>query len=125
MKTPYDRVQKKRAFLVRQASGIARFLTATAFVAAAGCATTYTVVDQAREHLHAGRGEEALAVLEDARRQAPNDMGLRAEYFRQRDLLLAQWTAQAEALRQATRYELAEDLYRRMLKYDRISAIGG
>ena len=118
MKTPYDRLQKKRAFLVRQASGIARFLAAIAFVAAAGCATTYSVVDQAREHLHAGRGEEALAVLEEARRQSPNDTGLRAEYFRQRDLLLAQWTAQAEALRQATRFELAEDLYRRMLKYD-------
>ena len=87
-------------------------------LALAACATTYTVVDQAREHLHAGRGEEALALLEDARRQAPNDMGLRAEYFRQRDLLIAQWTAQAEALRQATRYELAEELYRRMLKYD-------
>src|SRR6185503_6103916 len=68
--------------------------------------------------MHAGRGEEALALLEDARRQAPNEPQLRTEYFRLRDLMLAQWLSQAEPLRLAGRFEVAEDLYRRMLKYD-------
>ncbi|HTL25092.1 MAG TPA: secretin and TonB N-terminal domain-containing protein [Burkholderiales bacterium] len=76
------------------------------------------MVDQAREYMHAGRGEEALALLEDARRQAPNEPQLRTEYFRLRDLMLAQWLSQAEPLRLAGRFEVAEDLYRRMLKYD-------
>ena len=118
MKTAYDRANKKDFGLVRQAFAAARHTAAIALLAVAACATTYSVVDQAREHLHAGRGEEALAVLEDARRQSPNDSQLRAEYFRQRDVLLAQWTAQAEALRLAGRFDVAEELYRRMLKYD-------
>ena len=118
MKTPYDRANKKDSGLVRLAFVAARYAAAVALVAVAACATTYSVVDQARDHLHGGRGEEALALLEDARRQSPNDQSLRAEYFRQRDVLLAQWTAQAEALRLAGRFEVAEELYRRMLKYD-------
>ena len=118
MKTPYDRANKKDFGLVRQAFVAARYAAAIALLAVAACATTYSVVDQARDHLHAGRGEEALAILDDARRQSPNDQQLRAEYFRQRDVLLAQWTAQAEALRLAGRFDVAEELYRRMLKYD-------
>jgi len=102
---------------LRQAIVIARHLAAAALLALAACAT-FSVVDQAREYMHAGRGEEALALLEDARRQAPNEPQLRTEYFRLRDLMLAQWLSQAEPLRLAGRFEVAEDLYRRMLKYD-------
>jgi len=98
---------------LRQAIVIARHLAAAAFLALAACAT-FSVVDQAREYMHAGRGEEALALLEDARRQAPNEPQLRTEYFRLRDLMLAQWLSQAEPLRLAGRFEVAEDLYRRI-----------
>lgn len=102
----------------RSAFGVARHLAAIALLAVGACATPYTVVDQAREYMHAGRGEEALTLLDNASREAPNDLALRSEYFRQRDLVLAQWLAQAEALRLAGRFEVAGEMYRRMLRHD-------
>ena len=53
----------------------------------AGCATAPSPVEQAREYYSAGRGDEALTVLEQAMRQRPGDQGLRREYFRLRDTL--------------------------------------
>jgi hypothetical protein len=50
-----------------------------ALFAVGACATTPTVVDEAREYVHAGRGEEALTLLDNASRNAPNDLALRSE----------------------------------------------
>jgi general secretion pathway protein D len=85
----------------------------------AGCASRPTVLEQAREHYGAGRGDEALTVLEQAMVQRPDDGELRREYFRLRDTLTAQWLAQAEMVRQAGLFDEAEALYKRVLAHDR------
>ncbi|HXM83094.1 MAG TPA: secretin and TonB N-terminal domain-containing protein [Burkholderiales bacterium] len=84
-----------------------------AFIFLAGCATT-TVVSEARKRFDEGRGDEALALLQQATREDPNDLAVRGEYFRLRDLMIAQWLAQAEVLRQAGQFDAAEALYRRV-----------
>jgi len=85
----------------------------------AACAGNPKWIDQARDHYSAGRGDEALTVLEQAMREHPEDTGLRREYFRLRDTLVPQWLAQADMLRQAERYDDAEALYRLILAHDR------
>jgi general secretion pathway protein D len=91
-------------------------------LALAACATTPTAIDTARTHFEKGRGEEALALLEQAARENPADHALRAEYFRMRGLVTAQWLAQAETLRAAAQFENAETLYRRVLQHDAANA---
>ena len=85
----------------------------------AGCAGRPTVLEQARDYYGAGRGDEALTLLEQSMAQRPDDGELRREYFRLRDMLSAQWFAQAEVMRQAGAYDDAEGLYRRVLAHDR------
>jgi len=86
--------------------------------AVAGCAIAPTPVEQARKHFSDGSGEEALAVLQKATQADPQDQVARAEYFRMRELVVAQWLAQAEAVRQAGRLDVAETLYRRVRVHD-------
>jgi general secretion pathway protein D len=81
---------------------------------AAACATRPPAVEEARKHFDAGRGEEALVLLQKAARERPDDLSVRSEYFRLRDLVVAQWLAQAETLRQTGQPDLAEALYRRV-----------
>jgi general secretion pathway protein D len=69
------------------------------------------VVKQARELVAAGRGEQALALLQ----KDPQHVG---EYHRTRDLLAAQWLAQAEVMRINGQPEAAAELLRRVQKYD-------
>jgi general secretion pathway protein D len=81
----------------------------------AGCAAVEDpVLREAREHAAAGRGEQALALLDKP--------DYKAQYFRTRDLLAAQWLAQAEMLRSGGQPEAAGVLYRRVQKYDAASA---
>src|SRR5437879_10119153 len=94
-----------------------RCLAALAFIFAAGCAGP-SVVDDARRRFNDGRGDEALALLQEAVKQNPNDLAVRGEYFRLRDLMVAQWLVQAEVLRQAGQHEGAEALYRRVQAHD-------
>lgn len=75
-------------------------------------------VKDARRHFDEGRGEEALAVLDKAYKENPGNLAARGEYFRFRELLAAQWLSQAETLRIAGQFELAEALYQRVLKQD-------
>jgi general secretion pathway protein D len=75
-------------------------------------------VTDARKHFDEGRGEEALAVLEKAYKENPGNLAARSDYFRLRELLAAQWLSQAETLRLAGQFELAEALYQRVLKQD-------
>ncbi|MGH8725601.1 MAG: secretin N-terminal domain-containing protein [Burkholderiales bacterium] len=85
----------------------------------AGCATLADpLVKEAREHSAAGRGEQALALLDKASREHPDRPAYRGEYFRIRDLAAAQWLAQAEVLRSGGQPEAAAELYRRVQKYD-------
>jgi general secretion pathway protein D len=83
----------------------------------AGCATP-SAVEEARKRFGEGRGEEALLVLQRAAKEDPGNLALRGEYFRLRDLLAAQWIAQAAALRASGRFETAEALYRRVQEHD-------
>ena len=98
-----------------------------AFAALAGalllmaCATEPVYRTEARKLIEEGRGEEMLAVLDKASREDPGNYAARSEYFRQRGLLVAQWLSQAETLRQAGEFELAEALYQRVLKHDAAS----
>src|SRR5438105_3669091 len=86
-------------------------------LALTACATQGRL-DEARKHYTEGRGEEALTLLERTTRENPNDRAARSEYFRIRDLVLAQWLGQAEVLRGSGQFELAEALYQRVQKYD-------
>jgi general secretion pathway protein D len=95
-----------------------RLLLAVVALTAAACATNPPAVEEARKRFDAGRGDEALALLQKAARESPDDLRVRGEYFRLRDLLVAQWLAQAETLRQAGQFELAEALYRRVQAHD-------
>jgi general secretion pathway protein D len=91
-------------------------------LALAACATRPTVIDEARTHFEKGRGEQALALLERSAKENPQDHPVRAEYFRMRALVAAQWLAQAETLRAAAQFDNAEALYRRVLQHDPANA---
>jgi len=92
---------------------------AAAFFLAA-CATD--PVSETRQQALEGGGEEALAALDRTMQQAPGDRTARSEYYRLRDTLLAQWLAQAEALRAAGEFESAEMLYRKAQAADPANA---
>lgn len=83
----------------------------------AGCAIN-PAIKEARDHSDAGRREEALAVLNRAARENPENLAYRSEYFRQRELAIAQWLAQAETLRQSGQYDVAAAQYRRIQQHD-------
>ncbi|MEO8717694.1 MAG: secretin N-terminal domain-containing protein [Burkholderiales bacterium] len=87
----------------------------------AACASSLTAIDEARRQYAEGRGEQALAILQQAEREN-NDAGARGEYFRLRDLLVSQWFAQAEMLRASGQVEAAETLLRRVDTYDKGNA---
>lgn len=76
------------------------------------------MLEESRAYVAEGRGEEALALLQIAAREHPTNREYRAELFRQRERLVAQWIAQAEALRAMERTDAAAELYRRALSFD-------
>jgi general secretion pathway protein D len=89
----------------------------------AGCAALEDpVARESRELLAAGRAEQALALLDKASRENPARHDYRSEYFRARDLAVAQWLAQAEILRTSAEPEAAAELYRRVQKHDPANA---
>ncbi|HEX2197003.1 MAG TPA: secretin and TonB N-terminal domain-containing protein [Burkholderiales bacterium] len=94
-------------------------------LALGACASRPTTIDEARRHYQDGRGEEALALLQQAAKADPDDLRLRSEYFRLRELLSAQWLGQAEMLRQSGHFEPAEALYRRIQAHDPGNARAG
>lgn len=83
----------------------------------AACATD-SILKDARDHFDSGQGMQSLAMLEKAAKDAPGNHAYRKEYLRQRELLVAQWLSQAETLRLSGQFDLAEELYRRVSKYD-------
>jgi general secretion pathway protein D len=82
----------------------------------AGCATQPTAVDEALKRFDQGGVEEALAALRKSMQD--NEPGARAAYMRIRDLAIAQWLAQADALRQAGHYDKAGAQYALVQSYD-------
>jgi general secretion pathway protein D len=98
-----------------------RLTLAVLVLAAAGCATQ-SALDEARTQFEAGRGEEALAVLDKAMKQDPGNLELRKEYVRTRELLVTQWLAQAESMRYAGQLDIAAALYRRVQRIDSANA---
>jgi general secretion pathway protein D len=94
----------------------ARILLAAMMLGA--CSTPPTIIDEARGHFDKGRGEQALAVLDKAQKDNPQDAQVRTEYVRLRGLLAAQWLAQADTLRVSGQLEAAETVYQRVLGYD-------
>ena len=82
----------------------------------AACANP--LMNDTRALLNEGRTEEALAAYEKATREDPQNHANRSEYFRLREFAVGQWLVQAESLRTAAQLEAAEELYRRVLKYD-------
>ncbi len=93
---------------------------ALALALAAAC--TNPLIKDTRVLLNEGRTEEALASLEKATREDPQNHVYRSEYFRLRDFAVAQWLVQADSLRTAARFDAAAELYRRVLKYDAANA---
>jgi len=89
-------------------------------LALAACSMAPTVVDEARKRFDEGRGEEALALLQKAAKE--NDPTARAAYARMRDLVVAQWLSQAEALRQGGQFEAAATLYSKVQVHDSANA---
>ena len=89
-------------------------------LALAACSMAPTVVDEARKRFDEGRGEEALAMLQKAAKE--NDPAARAAYARMRDLVVAQWLSQAEALRQGGQFEAAATLYSKVQVHDSANA---
>ena len=96
------------------------FYAALALALVAACATD--TLNDTRALLNEGRVDEALATLEKATREDPQNHAFRSEYFRLREFAVAQWLVQAESLRTAAQFGAAEELYRRVLKYDAANA---
>jgi general secretion pathway protein D len=92
-------------------------LLATGLLTLAAC-TTNPAIQQAREHLDAGRRDTALDVLDKARLANPANLAYRSEYFRQRELATSQWLNQADTLRATGQFDAAAALYQRVQKYD-------
>jgi general secretion pathway protein D len=96
------------------------FYAALALALVAACADP--LIKDTRALLNEGRTEDALASLEKATREDPQNHAYRSEYFRLREFALAQWLVQADSLRAAARFDAATELYRRVLKYDAANA---
>ncbi len=86
-------------------------------VVLAGCASN-VALDEGRALVAAGRGEEALARLEQAVRDRPDDREARAYYYRQRELAVSEGAAAADAARRGGRLDEAEALWQRVLRAD-------
>jgi general secretion pathway protein D len=97
------------------------FYAALALTLVAACASDALLRDT-RTLMNEGRAEEALASLEKAAREDPQNHAYRQEYFRVRDFAAAQWLVQAESLRSTGQFDAAQELYRRVLKYDAANA---
>jgi general secretion pathway protein D len=103
-------------------SSFFRFVPAALSACALLWACAADPVKDARQRFSGGRAEEALAELDRASRENPSNYALRSEYFRLRELLMAQWLGQADTMRLAGEYDVAEGLYRKVLTYDGANA---
>src|SRR4051812_45220839 len=98
------------------------FLLVLAIVLVAGCELLDPVVKNSQALFNDGRGEEALALLDKAQRDNPSRFAYKAEYARQRDLLISRWLIQADTLQQSGQLDVAATLYKRVQNYDPTNA---
>ena len=82
-----------------------------------GCAGN-PAIQQSHVLLAQGHIEDSVRVLEKAMQASPDDLELRAEYFRQRDRLSSQLLTEAESARVARNFEAAQTLYTRVQTLD-------
>ena len=82
-----------------------------------GCAGN-PAIQQSHVLLAQGHIEDSVRVLEKAMQASPDDLELRAEYFRQRDRLSSQLLTEAESARVARNFEAAQTLYSRVQTLD-------
>ena len=82
-----------------------------------GCAGN-PAIQQSHVLLAQGHIEDSVRVLEKAMQAAPDDLELRAEYFRQRDRLSSQLLTEAESARVARNFDAAQALYTRVQTLD-------
>ena len=75
-------------------------------------------ITQSKKLQSEGKIEESVAVLEHAMKEAPDDLELRAQYYRQRDVLVGQLLLQADTERLAYHHDEAQALYTRVQKMD-------
>src|SRR5512140_1133538 len=83
----------------------------------AGCAGQ-AVHREGMALLQQGSYEEAVTKLEQATRQAPDDMEMRKDYFRAREEAGNRFVATGNAERVAERFDRAETAYRQALRVD-------
>ena len=91
-------------------------VTCAVLLGLAGCAST--AIDHAERLSLAGRYEEALKELDDARRDKPDDVVLRTAHARQRDRVLVHLGSQAELALAAGRLDEAQRLLDRAVVLD-------
>jgi general secretion pathway protein D len=93
------------------------FAILSAFALLAACASDNLIKDT-RQMMAEGRAEEALATLSKELQENPRNNPVKQEFFRQRDYAVSQWLVRADGLRSAGQFDPADELYRRVLKYD-------
>jgi len=94
-----------------------RLLLASLLVFLAGCAGELAH-REGLSLLSEGRPEDALASLEKATKEAPDNLEFKAHYLNARDGVIGRLLASAQSERSAGRLEEAESFYKRVLKID-------
>jgi general secretion pathway protein D len=94
------------------------FATALAMLAILAACANDNMIKDTRQMMSEGRADEALATLTKAIQDDPRNGAIRQEFFRQRDYAISQWLVRAENVRSAGQPDAADDLYKRVLKYD-------
>jgi general secretion pathway protein D len=82
----------------------------------AGCATTKKPFEEGKRLIAEGKLDSGLASLEQAAREEPDNIQIRAELARQREAVAARFLFDAEAARASGDLEAAERGYRRALE---------
>lgn len=82
-----------------------------------GCAAQ-RAFDEGQSLFEQGRVEEGLVQMDKAYRLDPDNSEYRAQYFKRREIAVYQWLSQAEAAKNKSNWEEAENYYRRILRID-------
>ncbi|HET7061879.1 MAG TPA: secretin and TonB N-terminal domain-containing protein [Nitrosospira sp.] len=91
-------------------------LIASVMLAFAGCATKNTALIEGNRLISEGNLDMGLASLEQAAREKPHDLQIRAVLARQRDAVTARLLFEADTARSSGDLDLAEQKYRHVLR---------
>ena len=95
------------------------FLAGALFVCAC---TPSRLMQESKEHQAEGRYEEALIKLERALQEHPDDREIKAQVFRQRDIVINRLLLSAEAAREKGLVAEGEEIYIKVLRFDPANA---